>query len=398
MPRSLKITLIILAALTLLILTKVLWVRLATRNIGSFETEKPELLQRRNYLISKINVAPQALIDEMPAAVGRQFQGEWALYSLSMLTFALHNLACLYPETRDESLTYIDSLITIALSRKIRLYDTMRWQEDPLETLDGDNSHISYISHLAWMISNYKAIGGSTKYDDLYDQLAATMNRRMLLSPTLNLPTYPGEYVYTPDMFVAIVALSNYARQHNGMYQSTVDAWLYKARTEWIDPQTGLIKSFLETTDERTLETMLEYGFTPAEQLPILGAYSALNCTYLALIDEDFAREQYELLKKHFLQMRPVAGICEYHDHRCWLGFNIDAGPILLNLSPSGTAFALGCVTYFGDTDIRRAFLTTAELAGTTITRKNQTHYHLANLAIVGEAITLAMRTMTKTD
>lgn len=42
------------------------------------------------------------------------------------------------------------------------------------------------------------------------------MNRRILQSPSLNLPTYPGEFIYVPDMLVAIVALSDYARQYNG--------------------------------------------------------------------------------------------------------------------------------------------------------------------------------------
>jgi hypothetical protein len=29
--------------------------------------------------------------------------------------------------------------------------------------------------------------------------------------------------------------------------------------------------------------------------------------------------------------------------------FDIDAGPILMNLSPTGTAFGIGAATYFGD-------------------------------------------------
>ena len=392
MKSTTKAVIIIIAILVALILVKVIWVKRAIRQHGSFETEKAELLRRRNYLIEKINVEPQQLIDEMPTAVGPQFQGEWALYSLSMLTQALSNLAVLYPETHEESVAYIDSLITIAISSTIRHYDAMRWHEDPLETLDGDNSHISYLSHLAWLISNYKAIGGDSKYDDLYNELCATMNRRMLASPSLNLPTYPGEYIYMPDMFVAIVALSNYAKQHNGQYQTTVDSWLHKARTEWTDPQTGLIRSFL--VDTAYFDMSSDY-INATDQLPILGSYSALNCSYLAMIDYDYGREQYELLKIHFLQMRPVAGIKEYADRRCWLGLSVDAGPILLNLTPSGTAFALGAVTIYGDEDVRCAFLKTAEMAGTTITHGDQTHYHLANIALVGEAITLAMRTMT---
>jgi hypothetical protein len=110
-------------------------------------------------------------------------------------------------------------------------------------------------------------------------------------------------------------------------------------------------------------------------------------------VDEEFAREQYTRLKDHFYQRRPVAGFKEYYDRECWFGFDIDAGPILLNLSPTGTAFGLGPATYFHDYEVRNGFLKTAELAGFTVTKQNKRHYLLADIALVGEAITLAMRT-----
>ena len=63
------------------------------------------------------------------------------------------------------------------------------------------------------------------------------------------------------------------------------------------------------------------------------------------------------------------------------LGFDIDAGPILFNLSPTGTAFGIGPATYFEDWEARKGMLMTAELAGFTVSNK--------------KAITLAMRTAT---
>lgn len=74
-------------------------------------------------------------------------------------------------------------------------------------------------------------------------------------------------------------------------------------------------------------------------------------------------------------------------------GVDIDAGPIIFNLSPSGTAFATGSVTYFNDSKLRRKLLKTAEIAGTTISCRGKRHYLLADVALVGEAIMLAMRT-----
>ena len=58
------------------------------------------------------------------------------------------------------------------------------------------------------------------------------MNRRLINSKILNLPTYPDECIYIPDMLVAIVALSDYSHHYNGKYKSTVDKWVERAKKE----------------------------------------------------------------------------------------------------------------------------------------------------------------------
>lgn len=383
--KSMKALLICLAIIIVIIVIKAIWVGVATRHNGDLDSEKTDIMARRNYLIGKVVTNPQQLIDEMPRLVGPQFQGEWALYSCSMLSAALVNTTLIYGEDNEMVIAHIDSLIQIVMSPELRAYDRERWGEDPLATLDGNKSHVSYISHLAWMIGGYKQLGGGDKYDELYHQLCETMNRRILESPNMNLPTYPGECVYVPDMLVAIVALSVYSQQYEGKYYSTVCQWIDEAKHHWLDNDTGMLASFLP--DER--EGMYS-------EAPIKGSYSALSCYYLTFVDEEFARDQYEKLKTNFLQKRPITGFKEYHDRRCWLGMDIDAGPIVCNLSPTGTAFAVGSVTYFEDWALRKKILKTGEIAGTTWHRKGKSHYLLADMALVGEAIMLAMRTATE--
>lgn len=229
------------------------------------------------------------------------------------------------------------------------------------------------------MIGNYRRIGGDERHDNLHDAICETMNRYILSSPIMNIPTYPDAPVYMPDMMVAIVALSDYASLNDGKYSSTVRDWICRAKSEWIDGITGLLVSFL--------------GDNGVVEAPIKGSYAALNSYYLTKIDAGFAKAQYERLKTHSGQGLPVSGIKEYHDRSYWLGMDIDAGPIILNLSPSGTAFTIGCATYFGDKDFRSNLLRTAEIAGHTVKWGNKRHYLLANIALVGEAIALAMRT-----
>jgi len=380
-----KALIICLAIIIVPIIVKAIWVGVATRHNGDFESEKADIMARRDFLIEKVITNPQKLIDEMPSAVGPQFQGEWALYSCSMLSAALVNTTLIYGEEQEENIARIDSLIKIVMSPKLRAYDRERWGEDPLESLEGDNSHVSYISHLAWMIAGYKQIGGGDKYDVLYHDLCEAMNRRMLQSPNMNLATYPGECVYVPDMMVAIVALTLYSQQNNGEYYTAVSNWLYEAKHCWLEQWTGLISSFLPEKEQGMFDLAT-----------VKGSYTALSCYYLTFIDKEFAQEQYEKLKANFLQKRPMTGFKEYYDEKCWLGMDIDAGPIVCNLSPTGTAFAVGSVTYFEDWELRRKLLKTGEIAGTTWHSKGKSHYLLADVALVGEAIMLNMRTATE--
>lgn len=380
-----KVLLIVLLVILAFVVVKAVWVGIATRHHGGFASEKEDILSRRDFLLEKVMTSPQQLIDEMPRLVGPQFQGEWALYSCSMLSAALVNTTLIYGEEREKNIARIDSLIKIVMSPELRAYDRERWDEDPLETLDGDKSHVSYLSHLAWMIGGYKQIGGDGKYDDLYRKLCETMHRRLLDTPNMNLPTYPDEGVYVPDMLVAIVALSLYSQQNDGEYRATVENWIEQAKQQWLDPETQLISSFLPDG------TMGMY-----KNAPIKGSYTALSCYYLTFVDKEFARDQYEKQKVHFLQRKLMTGFKEYYDRRCWLGMDIDAGPIICNLSPTGTAFGVGSVTFFEDWDLRKSMLKTGEIAGTTWRSQGKSHYLLADMALVGEAIMLAMRTATE--
>ena len=380
--KTIKRMVIICLIVAILITVKVIWVVSATIGHGSLEGERKEIVHRANYLTSMVCITPQDLLNEMPSGIGEQFQGEWALYTCSMTSAALANIAVLYPQNKELSIKFIGQIIDIAMSEEIREYDRLRWREDPMDGIYGNLSHISYYSHLAWMISRYKQIGGDGKYDDLYHSLCKAMNRRIRQSKSLNLPTYPGEYIYIPDMLVAIVALANYSNQYDGKYSTTVNMWVERAKKEWIDKETGLVASFLEV-----------YNDSIRIVLPVKGSYSALNCYYLSLVDPEFAKEQYDCLMKNYKQGFLFAGIKEYHDRTCLFGMDIDAGPIIFNLSPSGTAFAIGCATSLDDMEFRNKLLKTAELGGSTVTWFGKSHYLLANLALVGEAIVLAMRT-----
>ncbi len=350
-----------------------------------WERERNELVGRARWLCQEVIVPPQTLIKKMPKELGRFYGGQWAIYSCCYTAVALANISLIYPDLKAEMLPYIESLIELTNTPDIRRYDTMKWKEDAMDGIDGPNDHMTYLSLLAWVITHYKFAGGDGRFDQLLEVCCQSLHRNMLASPDLNLRSFPSTPIFLPDMLYTIVALHNYELLYgSGEYSVTLGDWMEKARTTWLNEETGLLASTLTRKLRKPGKTMR-------------GSFTALNCSLLACCaDEAFVRSQYELLKKHFTKHSPVFGIREYLDQSPMLSFDVDAGPILFGLSPSGTVFAMGAATWLGDWEMRSKLLQTASIASDTIVDKvqNTRHYRLGEMAICGEAVALGMRTM----
>lgn len=64
--KRMRILLICLAIILVFVVAKVIWVGIASRHNGDFESEKTDIMARRDFLIEKEMTSPQKLIDEMP--------------------------------------------------------------------------------------------------------------------------------------------------------------------------------------------------------------------------------------------------------------------------------------------------------------------------------------------
>jgi len=363
-------------------------VRYRVKKKSQWEEEKTDILERANWLCEKVIRAPKLLIDDMPKNLGEHYAGEWAIYTCSHLVCALTNICKLYPDQKELCLQRMEKIIDVVNTPEIRSYDTNMWGGDAIKDLDKvnvDNTHMTYLSILAWCITNYKIAGGTSgRFDALLDGCCEALNRSMLESPDLCLLSFPDTPIFLPDMFFAIVALKNYSVLNNGKYGDSVEKWIKKAKKDFIHQPTGLLVSRLRTGNDNRGN--------------ISGCYTALNCYCLTQIDRQFAHQQYELMKSHFVKkisllgLRPT-GIRENLYTMPQFKFDVDAGPIILDFSPSGIAWAIGAATYFGDWQLRNELMRTAEIAGDTVKDKNSRHYRLGEYAPVGESVVLAMRT-----
>lgn len=360
------------------------------RTTAAWDEEKDDILERANWLCTQVIKDPKQLIADAPSMIGEEYQGEWAIYSCSMLAHALANISVIYPDKAEKCPELIAKLINIVNTPEMRKYDTLQWKEDAMQTINDDKKcgHMTYLSILAWMITNYKLIGGDSSYDAILDACCDALVRRMRLSKfDLCLLSFPRKPIWLPDMLVTIVALKNYSRLYNGKYGDIVEAWLHNAKTKWIHKRTGLLAGTLPGASYRQ------------KGIQIRGSHTALNCSYLTLIDADFARQQYELMKRVFrhdttLMGTKIVGLKEYQNKLPNFSAKPgDAGFILKGISAGAVAFAFGAPTYFGDWEFRNQMLRTAEVTSGTKKENGKRHYHMAEMFLVGEATVLAMRT-----
>lgn len=347
-------------------------------SFSDIDKEKGDILARANWLCEKIIVSPDELLHSYPKILGPYYGPQWSIYSCVNLIAALANISHIWPETRGKCLNRMEKLLVLLQSEQLKRYDASEWGEDPIESLEGNKSHVTYLSILAWGISLYRLAGGTDIYDELYKRCCEAMNRRMLRQKDLNLRSFPDKPIFFPDMFAAIVALKNYSLLFDDRYESTVQKYLEKVREKWLNPRTGLIVAML-------------YG---TRKTGIRGCYVGMNNFWLTLIDNNFAYDQYCRMKRVLYKKDKFAGIKEYTYKSPKLAFDPDAGPIIDGLSPSGTAFAIGSATYFQDWDVRNSMLASADLIGGRVEEGERTlHYRLGEFALVGEATVLAMRT-----
>lgn len=348
-------------------------------SIETIDKEKEEILQRAEWLSQKLITNPKDLLESYPKILGAYYGPQWSIYSCVMLIAALSNIARIWPDQRAKSLERIEKLLPLLLSEELRRYDTKEWREDALKTLSGNKDHLTYLSLLAWSISLYRLAGGGLQYDRLFKDCCEALHRRMLRSPNLSLKSFPDKPYFSADFLVALVAFHNHTILFNDdKYENAIVRWLNLSNSVWKQPKTGLLVSTLYTNRKG----------------PVKGCYTGLNNFWLTLVGHPtYATDQYSRMKKYLANSGKLTGIKEYLYKAPKLAFDPNSGPIVEGMSPSGTAFAIGSATYYGDWRFRNEMLATAQKAGGDVQKKGTRHYKLGEFALVGEATVLAMRT-----
>jgi hypothetical protein len=306
----------------------------------------------------------------------RGSNAEWDFMGRSYLVWSLANLALRDPGQQTEALRVMDQIIDETLtieSERGPHFFLMAYSRDRA-FVDSEQRSQFLDGELALMLGLRCLVADRPEYRVQLRERVAVMERRMRKSPVLSAESYPNE-CWTFCNAVALAAIAVADRLDGTDHRALFRDWVATARKKLVHPETGLLVSSYTWRGDH---------LDGPEGSSI---WMVVHC--LALIDEPFARDQYERARRELgRELFGFGYAAEWP--RSWKGpADIDSGPVipLLDASPGSSGLAFVGAGTFGDRTYLARLHATLELAGFPIEERGSLRYAASNQ--VGDAVML---------
>lgn len=326
-----------------------------------------------------VAIVERGVAPEDFTAQGELFKHEWQFGTYQMAAISLLQLCLDHPDWREELLPAAERAIDELLSERIRAFDTAKWGEDPLATLEtSDKGHAAYLGYLNVALSLHRRVVPGSRHAELNDRISAALVRRLRASRHGILETYPKE-AYPVDN-AAILGSLLLRDRAAGVPPSDAAASLQaRFRLAWRDPANGLLYQAVNPRDGSPADAARASGTAFAAMLVSYGDRALARELYLA------ARERCadSFLGFGYLEEFQIGAVRGRGD--------IDSGPLIFGISPSATGFALAGARMFGERQQFVALYRTAHLMGVPVSREDRRFFITGGP--LGNALLLAMLT-----
>ena len=301
---------------------------------------------------------------------------EWDLMARTFLVLALTNIGLREPAEQERYLEAADGIIeqTLQLEKEKGIYyflmDYGRYGafvNKPARSLFLDGE-------IALMLGARQMVKVRHDYAPLLAQRVDVMMDYMSRGGVLSAESYPDEcWTFCNSVALAAMSVSDVldGRDHSEFAKK----WLDTAKARLIDPRTGLLYSSYKLDG------------TPKDGPEGSTIWMVSHC--LQLVDEGFAKDQYERAKRELA--REILGFgfaLEWPPS--WKGpRDIDAGQVvpIVQASPSSSGLALVAAASFGDAKFLKALLASLHLGGFPAEQDGTLTFYACNT--VGEAVVL---------
>jgi hypothetical protein len=335
-----------------------------------------DIIFRRNFLIKTLSGGPSPA--DFFQTGDAQYAGEWTIGTYAMATYALTNIAMSRPDTAKESSEIIAKWIQFCINTQFSNFDEIAWQEKPLDetVLNKDYGHIGYYGHLNLMLGCYALLNNDGRFRALHAKLSDAIARRMRKYPHRHIETYPGE-TYPPDNTVGAASLRVADMTLNSNYEKLVDEWVQQSKKIEYGPY-GLIVFQIDIKTGQPLQTCR-------------GSNIGWNSFFMPLVDESYAKVQFERFRKYMLQRYIGFAAFREYPKGGWFRMDRDTGPVIFGLGGTATGFSVAGARWSNDRALLTLLLRPVELLGVSVTKNNERRY--IAVPVVGDAIMLAMKT-----
>jgi hypothetical protein len=311
----------------------------------------------------------------------RVSNAEWDFMGRSYLVWALANMGLRDPSSKPACLQTMDRIIdeTLQLEQQngicffLMPYAKARpYVVQPARSLFLDGE-------IALMLASRRILEEKPEYKSMLASRVNSIANGLRQSPHLCLESYPDE-CWTFDHVVALAAIRAADYLDGSDHAVLIRDWVAMARKKLIHPASGLLVSSF-TTDGSTI--IGPEGST---------LWMAAHC--LQLLDEDFARDQYDRTRREL-----GGGTLGFSYARewpeSWKGpADIDSGPIIpfFEISAGSSGMAFIGASAFGDEAFLASLNATIDFAGFPSRKNGALKYSASNQ--VGDAALLYAATL----
>jgi len=374
-----------LAGLAALAVATLIWLPclhfLFARPVSTFRQDQGLAPKARQLAARHLQLWTDPPLRELELKKMRVSNAEWDFMGRSYLVWSLANMALRDPESKPLYLRTMDQIIdeTLCLEKQESMYFfLMPYAKDRAYVMQPAHS-LFLDGEIALMLASRRVVEEKPDYQPLLTGRVNAIAERFHKSPRLMLESYPDE-CWTFDHAVALDALKMADYLDGSDHAALIHDWLAMAKRRLADQKSGLLISAFTT-----------------DGTPLLGPEGSsiwMVAHSLQLLDEDFARDQYQRARKELGAV--TLGFGYAHEWpKSWPGTpDIDSGPIIpgFDISAGSSGMALIGASAFHDEPYLASLAATLDFAAFPSRTQGRLKYCASNQ--VGDAALLYAATL----
>lgn len=368
------------AGLTALILATVIWIPCLhlffVKQAGEFRQSQGLSLKARQLAARHLQLWTEPKSREQELAKMRGSNAEWDFMGRTFLVWSLAEMGVRNPADKQDYLKVMDQIIaeTLRLEQEHGMYFfLMPYAKGRPYVMQPARSHF-LDSEIAMMLAARRMVEEKLDYKPLLQERVTAMLARMQNGRVLSAESYPDEcWMFDNVAALAAIRMADYLDGSD--HSEFVRRWVELAKQKLVDPVTGILISSY-TVDG-----------APLDGPEGSSIWMVTHC--LRLLDDGFARDQYERARKEL--RRELAGFAWSREWPVsWKGqMDIDSGPVIpvFEISAGASGMAFIGASAFGDNKYLAALTTTLDFSGFPSVKDGRLKYCASNQ--VGDAALL---------